>query len=105
MSAIAAQLCYAGCGTAWAACYTAAGLVAGTIVSGPLAPAAAMVCNAAESVCMSTCFSISLNTVVAESFVNPTALGVAITGFVAAIVAMLNKHNGPGPNNNKKSKL
>ena len=37
-------VCYAGCGTAWAGCYAAAGLVAGTIVASP-APAAASLCN------------------------------------------------------------
>jgi hypothetical protein len=53
MAGVAA--CYAICGTTWAACYSAAGLVAGTIVVSPLAPAAALACNAAEGVCMTAC--------------------------------------------------
>lgn len=46
--------CYATCGLAWAACYNAGGLVAGTI-SAPLAPYSALACNAAESTCMMAC--------------------------------------------------
>ena len=49
--------CYAACGTAWTECYIAAGLVAGTVVASPFAPAAAMVCNAAEGACMVACTS------------------------------------------------
>eukprot|EP00798_Chlamydomonas_sp_ICE-L_P006663 gene6663-3328_t len=46
----------AACGTAWAACYAAAGLVAGTVTAGIGAPAAALACNAAEGNCMALCF-------------------------------------------------
>jgi hypothetical protein len=48
-------MCISACGTAWAACYAAAGLIAGTITAGVGAPAAALACNAAESVCMKGC--------------------------------------------------
>ena len=48
-------LCYGACGVAWASCYAAAGLVAGTGTAGAGAPAAALACNAAEGTCMMAC--------------------------------------------------
>ena len=57
MSALGA--CYAGCGAAWVACYAAAGLVAGTITAGGLAPVSALLCNGSESQCMLACTSAS----------------------------------------------
>ena len=41
----------AGCAAAWVACYTAAGLVAGTVTAGLGAPLAALGCNAALASC------------------------------------------------------
>lgn len=44
-------------GAAWAACYAATGLLAGTVVAWPAAPAAAIACNAAEGRCMTACMA------------------------------------------------
>ena len=52
---MALPVCYAVCGTAWAACYTSAGLVAGTVVTTAFAPAAALACNDIAGTCMATC--------------------------------------------------
>jgi hypothetical protein len=51
--------CYAACGAAWVSCYAASGLIAGTIIASPLAPVAAMSCNALESQCMIACTGAS----------------------------------------------
>jgi hypothetical protein len=90
MAGVAA--CYAGCGKAWAACYTAVGLVAGTIVGSPLAPPAALACNAVEGVCMIACFPGVL--------VDPTVwmcpwllLPVASTALLAVPAVIMKKKN------------
>ena len=52
---MALPVCYATCGTAWAACYAGASLVAGTIAS-LSAPAAALACNKVQGTCMAACY-------------------------------------------------
>lgn len=47
--------CYSICGSAWAICYAAAGLVAGTVTGGLGAPASAIACNAGHGACMKGC--------------------------------------------------
>ena len=75
-------ICYSACGTAWAGCYAAAGLVAGTIVASPAAPAAALACNAAASQCMMVC----AGTAVVQGFwLGP--MGAVLAGTAAAAVA------------------
>eukprot|EP00798_Chlamydomonas_sp_ICE-L_P031907 gene31907-7186_t len=73
----ATALCYAGCGTAWAACYAAAGLVAGTITAGIGVPAAALACNAAEGTCMGYCIGVAA----AEA---PVTGGLSLLGALAS---------------------
>jgi hypothetical protein len=68
--------CFAACGIAWAACYLKAGLVAGTIVASPAAPPAALLCNAAESVCMKACA------------LSPVNLGMSILPYALPAVAL-----------------
>ena len=79
-SSVALALCYSGCGTAWAACYSAAGLVAGTIVASPAAPTAALACNAAESVCMAGCYATLQGTAAAEGAAAPPTVLFNIVG-------------------------
>eukprot|EP00798_Chlamydomonas_sp_ICE-L_P027990 gene27990-32418_t len=76
----ATALCYAGCGTAWAACYAAAGLVAGTITAGIGVPAAALACNAAEGTCMGYCIGVAA----AEA---PVTGGLSLLGALASCAA------------------
>ena len=83
--------CYATCGTAWAACYTTAGLIAGTVVASSLAPAAAIACNAAEGTCMTACTGVSI---AAWSW-NPVALGAIATMSTAMAIKRLRRHGGP----------
>ena len=47
--------CITACNVVWVGCYAAAGLVAGTITAGIGAPAAALACNAAQGLCMTSC--------------------------------------------------
>ena len=89
MAGVATSACYAGCGTVWAGCYATAGLVAGTIVASPAAPAAALLCNAAEGICMTGCTSVAL--------ADPTGISalIVIPIAVTALAAMWKKHQGP----------
>ena len=48
-------VCQAGCAAAVCVCYTAAGLVFGTVTGGAGAPAAAIACNAAFGKCSAAC--------------------------------------------------
>ncbi|KAI8837668.1 hypothetical protein BJ741DRAFT_602939, partial [Chytriomyces cf. hyalinus JEL632] len=48
-------LCVSACNAGWVSCYAGAGLVAGTVTAGLGAPAAAMMCNAAQAACMTAC--------------------------------------------------
>jgi hypothetical protein len=52
---ISTGICYAGCATLVVTCYSAAGLVFGTVTAGAGAPAAAIACNAAFGKCMAAC--------------------------------------------------
>lgn len=52
---ISTGICYAGCATLVVTCYSAAGLVFGTVTAGAGAPAAALACNAAFGKCMTAC--------------------------------------------------
>ena len=47
--------CQSACNAGWVTCYAGAGLVAGTVTGGVGAPAAAIVCNAAQGTCMAGC--------------------------------------------------
>ncbi|KAJ7878077.1 hypothetical protein B0H13DRAFT_1631389 [Mycena leptocephala] len=53
-------LCQTGCNTVAVACYAGAGLVFGTVVASPAAPAAALVCNAALGKCSAICATVGL---------------------------------------------
>ncbi|KAJ7604390.1 hypothetical protein FB45DRAFT_1039968 [Roridomyces roridus] len=53
-------LCQTGCNTVVVACYAGAGLVFGTVVAAPAAPAAALACNAALGTCSATCAAVVL---------------------------------------------
>ncbi|KAJ7691962.1 hypothetical protein B0H17DRAFT_1062265 [Mycena rosella] len=57
---IAYALCQTGCNTVAVACYAGAGLVFGTVVAAPAAPAAALACNLALGTCSATCATIGL---------------------------------------------
>ncbi|KAF8211017.1 hypothetical protein K438DRAFT_2011435 [Mycena galopus ATCC 62051] len=57
---IAYGLCQTGCNTVAVACYAGAGLVFGTVVAAPAAPAAALACNAALGTCSATCATVAL---------------------------------------------
>ena len=81
MPIIGLELCYGACGTVWAGCYSAAGLVAGTVVASPAAPAAALACNAAEGLCMAACTSVGLT---GGSIVAIPAFGLAGLALQAA---------------------
>ncbi|KAI8837667.1 hypothetical protein BJ741DRAFT_602937, partial [Chytriomyces cf. hyalinus JEL632] len=48
-------ICISACNAGWVACYAGAGLVAGTVTAGIGAPAAAIMCNAAQGACMTAC--------------------------------------------------
>ncbi|KAJ6462394.1 hypothetical protein C8R47DRAFT_1225541 [Mycena vitilis] len=50
----------AGCNTVAVACYAGAGLVFGTVVAAPAAPAAALACNAALGTCSGVCATVGL---------------------------------------------
>eukprot|EP00035_Acanthoeca_spectabilis_P014814 m.289531 g.289531 ORF g.289531 m.289531 type:complete len:98 (+) comp16227_c3_seq2:127-420(+) len=86
------SVCYSGCGVAWTACYAAAGLVAGTVVASPAAPAAALACNAAEGLCMTGCTTIALG---AETSSGGLGAPAVITVAAAAFLAMYKKWRGP----------
>jgi len=88
---MASVICIAACGTAWAACYAAAGLVAGTITAFVGAPAAALACNAAESSCMISC----AGTAVAEATTTPwgwLVVPVVVVGGLCKFVKMKRRH-------------
>ncbi|KAJ7780067.1 hypothetical protein DFH07DRAFT_462579 [Mycena maculata] len=53
--------CQTGCNNLTVACYSRAGLVFGTVVAEPAAPAAALVCNKALSTCSSVCAKETLS--------------------------------------------
>ncbi|KAJ7114020.1 hypothetical protein C8R44DRAFT_710420 [Mycena epipterygia] len=53
-------LCQTGCNTLAVACYAGAGLVFGTVVAAPAAPAAALACNAGLGTCSATCATVAL---------------------------------------------
>ncbi|KAJ7483446.1 hypothetical protein FB451DRAFT_1393550 [Mycena latifolia] len=57
---IAYALCQTGCNTVAVACYAGAGLVFGTVVAAPAAPAAALACNVALGTCSATCATVAL---------------------------------------------
>ncbi|KAJ7743748.1 hypothetical protein B0H14DRAFT_3897621 [Mycena olivaceomarginata] len=57
---IAYALCQTGCNTVAVACYAGAGLVFGTVVAAPAAPAAAIACNVALGTCSATCATVAL---------------------------------------------
>ena len=48
-------ICQAGCSVLVCSCYAAAGLVFGTVVAAPAAPAAALACNSAFGSCQAAC--------------------------------------------------
>ncbi len=81
------SLCYAGCGISWAACYAAAGLIAGTVTAGVGAPAAALACNAAEGTCMTACTGVGAPAAVAEGYGLVSAL-VGLAGSAAAYLGL-----------------
>ena len=97
--------CYAACGKAWTVCYAAAGLVAGTVVAGPLAPAAALTCNVAESACMGACTSAAASQAIAESMLNPTALPMLAAVAAVAMKAMKRRHSGDEDGKSPPSRL
>jgi hypothetical protein len=70
------ELCYAVCGTAWAGCYGAAGLVADTIAAGT-------VCNALEGACMAGCVGGGGALFPGGGFVAIPAIGVALVVWTA----------------------
>ena len=53
-------ICQAGCAKVVVPCYSGAGLVFGTVVAGPGAPAAALACNAAFGECYAMCAALHL---------------------------------------------
>ncbi|KAJ7664006.1 hypothetical protein DFH06DRAFT_1189181 [Mycena polygramma] len=57
---ISYALCQTGCNTVAVACYAGAGLVFGTVVAAPAAPAAALACNAALGTCSGVCATVAL---------------------------------------------
>ncbi|KAF7345529.1 hypothetical protein MVEN_01571500 [Mycena venus] len=57
---IAYGLCQTGCNAVAVACYAGAGLVFGTVVAAPAAPAAAITCNVALGTCSATCATVAL---------------------------------------------
>ncbi|KAJ7036623.1 hypothetical protein C8F04DRAFT_1210055 [Mycena alexandri] len=57
---LAYALCQTGCNTVVVACYAGAGLVFGTVVAAPAAPAAALACNVALGTCSATCATVAL---------------------------------------------
>ncbi|KAJ7330443.1 hypothetical protein DFH08DRAFT_751195 [Mycena albidolilacea] len=57
---IAYALCQTGCNTVAVACYAGAGLVFGTVVAAPAAPAAAIACNVALGTCSATYATVAL---------------------------------------------
>ncbi|KAJ7147695.1 hypothetical protein C8R43DRAFT_1129611 [Mycena crocata] len=57
---LAYGLCQTGCNTVAVACYAGAGLVFGTVVAAPAAPAAAVACNVALGTCSATCATVAL---------------------------------------------
>ena len=52
---IALGICYTGCNAVWAACYAAAGSVAGTVTAGAGIPVVIVGCNTAQGACMTAC--------------------------------------------------
>ncbi|KAJ7187815.1 hypothetical protein C8R46DRAFT_1052674 [Mycena filopes] len=57
---LAYALCQTGCNTVAVACYAGAGLVFGTVIAAPAAPAAALACNVALGTCSATCATVAL---------------------------------------------
>ncbi|KAJ7080818.1 hypothetical protein B0H15DRAFT_786982 [Mycena belliarum] len=57
---IAYGICQTGCNTVTVACYAGAGLVFGTVVAAPAAPAAAIACNVALGTCSAACATVAL---------------------------------------------
>ncbi|KAJ7669782.1 hypothetical protein B0H17DRAFT_1209537 [Mycena rosella] len=53
-------LCQTGCNALAVACYAGAGLVFGTVVASPAAPAAALACNVALGQCSAMCATVAL---------------------------------------------
>lgn len=53
--------CITLCNIAAAACYTAAGLVIGTVTLGAGAPPAAIACSAGQGVCMTGCLGTAIS--------------------------------------------
>ncbi|GIQ88034.1 hypothetical protein KIPB_010194 [Kipferlia bialata] len=63
--------CQSACNAAWVACYSAAGVVAGTITAGAAAPLAAVACNSLQGTCMAVCatkFLVEAGAEVASAF-------------------------------------
>lgn len=70
-------LCQTACNAAVVGCYSAAGLVFGTVTGGVGAPPAAVACNVALGSCMSAC---------AAKFLGEAGVETAATGGVGGIV-------------------
>lgn len=76
--------CQTGCNFAWVGCYSTAGLVSGTVTAGVAAPAAAILCNIAQGVCMKACASKFLVEAAAETASSGGVMGpINVVGGVA----------------------